>query len=174
MCDVLCMKETHKGHGAVRPRVPGMNIVAEIAHEQYGSILFILIPAHVLPFTMEEVMKGIKILKNNKYAGLDGMLCEQIKHIGLKALFWLKEMMSNMLVSKKFPSPCCKSKVIAILKPGKDTFLPESYRPISLLCHTYKKIVELNEKKGRWHNQKNGLPHESVPSSVLFNVYTND
>ena len=25
----------------VRPRVPGMNLVAEIAHEQYGSALFI-------------------------------------------------------------------------------------------------------------------------------------
>ena len=30
------------------------------------------------------------------------------------------------------------AKVIAILKPGKDSTLPKSYRPISLLCHTYK------------------------------------
>ena len=28
--------------------------------------------------------------------------------------------------------------MIAILKPGKDSTLPKSYRPISLLCHTYK------------------------------------
>ena len=40
-CDVLCMLETHRGPGAVRPRVPGMNLVAEIAHEQYGNVLFI-------------------------------------------------------------------------------------------------------------------------------------
>ena len=40
-CDVLCMQETHRGPGAVRPRVPGMNLVAEIAHEQFGSALFI-------------------------------------------------------------------------------------------------------------------------------------
>ena len=38
---VLCMQETHRGPGAVRPRVRGMNLVAEIAHEQYGSALFI-------------------------------------------------------------------------------------------------------------------------------------
>ena len=37
-CDVLCMQETHRG--AVRPRVPVMNLVTEIAHEQYGSALF--------------------------------------------------------------------------------------------------------------------------------------
>ena len=28
--------------------------------------------------------------------------------------------------------------MIAILKPGKDSTLPKSCRPISLLCHTYK------------------------------------
>ena len=162
------------------------------------------------------------------------------------------------------------SKVIAILKPGKDAFLPKSYRPISLLCHTYKLperrilnrinpitehtiikkqtgfragksctsqllyltqyiedgyekslttgtvfvdlsaaydtvnhrvlltklygmtedaefskliasmmrnrrfYVELNWKKRRCRNQKNGLPEVSVLLPVLFNVYTND
>ena len=40
-CDVLCMQETHRGHGAVRHRVNGMNLVAEIALEQYGSAFFI-------------------------------------------------------------------------------------------------------------------------------------
>ena len=35
------MQETHRGPGAVRPRVPGVNLVAAIAHEQYGSALFI-------------------------------------------------------------------------------------------------------------------------------------
>ena len=35
------MQETHRRPGAVRPSVPGMNLVAEIAHEQYGIALFI-------------------------------------------------------------------------------------------------------------------------------------
>ena len=42
-------------------------------------------------------MRGIKILKNNKSAGLDDMLCEQIKHLGPKAMVWLKEMMNNCI-----------------------------------------------------------------------------
>ena len=75
----------------------------------------------ISPFTMEELMKGIKILKNYQAADLDDILCEQIKHMGPKATVWLKEMMDYILVSKKFPKLWCKSKVIAILK----------------LCHTY-------------------------------------
>ena len=50
------------------------------------------------PFTTEELMKVIKILKNNKAAGSDDMLCEQIKHLGPKETVWLKEMMNNILV----------------------------------------------------------------------------
>ena len=34
------------------------------------------------PFLKEELLKGINALKNNKAAGLDDMLCEQIKHFG--------------------------------------------------------------------------------------------
>ena len=30
------------------------------------------------------------------------------------------------------------SEIIVILKPGKDSAIPKNYRPISLLCHTYK------------------------------------
>ena len=41
-------------------------------------------------------------------------------------------------MSRKFPKLWRKSKVIAILKPGKDSSLPKRYRPITLLCHTYK------------------------------------
>jgi hypothetical protein len=32
-----------------------------------------------------------------------------------------------------FPSVCTQSRVVSILKPGKDSAMPSSYRPISLL-----------------------------------------
>ena len=82
-------------------------------------------------------MKGINILKNNKAADFNDMISEQIKHLGPKAMVWLNEMMNNILVSKRFPKLWRKSKVIAILKPGKDSSLHKSYRPISLMYHTY-------------------------------------
>ena len=66
------------------------------------------------------------------------MLCEQIKHFGDATFRWLLQMMNSILKTQKFPKLWRKSKVIAILKPGKDSTLPKSYRPISRLCHTYK------------------------------------
>ena len=68
----------------------------------------------------------------------DDMLREQIKHFGEATLRWLLQMMNSILKTQKFPKLWRKSKVIAILKTGKDSTLPKSYRPISLLCHTYK------------------------------------
>ena len=74
-------------------------------------------------------MIGIIILKNS----LDDMLCEQIEHLGPKAMVWLKQMMNYILVSKKFPKLWRKSKLSAILKTDKDSSLHKNYRPISLL-----------------------------------------
>ena len=37
-------QETHRDHGAVRPRIPVIYTVAEITHEQYGSALCIRDP----------------------------------------------------------------------------------------------------------------------------------
>ena len=51
--------------------------------------------------------------------------------------------MNKILVSKRFPKLWRKSKVIAILKPGKYSSIPESYEPISLLCHTYKLLERM-------------------------------
>ena len=88
-------------------------------------------------------MKGIQILTNNKAAGLDDMLCDQNKHLELKSMVWIKEMMNNILVSKKFSKLWRKSKVISKLKLGKESSVRKSYRPTSLLCHTYKLLERM-------------------------------
>ena len=47
-------------------------------------------------------------------------------------------MVNNCVTQNKIPTIRGKSKIIAILKPGKNSATPKNYRPISLLCHTYK------------------------------------
>ena len=77
-------------------------------------------------------------LKNNKAAGRDDILVEQLKHLGPKAQKWLLTMLNICFMENKIPTIWRQSKIIAILKPGKDSSIPKNYRPISLLCHTYK------------------------------------
>ena len=69
-------------------------------------------------FTVAELEDGITALKNGKAPGLDDIQTELIRHLGPKARNWL-------------------------LKPGKDLSEAKSFRPIPLLCHTYKLFQRL-------------------------------
>ena len=92
----------------------------------------------VYPFTDEEYRKGIATLKNNKAAGIDDVQVEQLTRLGPRAHRWLHSMLNKCITENKIPKVWRQSRIIAILKPGKDASIPKSYRPISLLCHTYK------------------------------------
>lgn len=39
-CDVICVRETHRGKDHQRPEIPGMSLIAEIPHLKYGSAIF--------------------------------------------------------------------------------------------------------------------------------------
>ena len=68
----------------------------------------------------------------------DDILVEQLKHIGPKAHKWLLTMLNIYFMENKIPTIWRQSKIVAILKPGKDSSISKNYRPTSLLCHTYK------------------------------------
>ena len=92
----------------------------------------------VYPFGEEEYIRGIATLKNNKAAGIDDVLVEQLKDLGTKTHKWLLAMLNNCFTQNNIPTIWRNWKIIAILKHGKDSVTPKNYRPISLLCHTYK------------------------------------
>ena len=75
----------------------------------------------VIPFSEEEYRKGVAILKNNKAAGRDDVLVEQLNNLAPKAHRRLLPMLNKCLMENKIPS-----------------LWRQSYIPISLLCHTYK------------------------------------
>ena len=95
-------------------------------------------PSLVSAFSEEESRKGIAALKNNKATGIDDILVEQLKKLGPKAHKWLHTMLNTCFIENKIPKIWRQSKIIAILKPGKDSAIPKIYISISLLCHTYK------------------------------------
>ena len=66
-------------------------------------------------------------------------MVEQLKHLGPKVHKWLLTMLSLCFMENKIPTIWRQSNIIAIFKPRKDCSIPKNYRPISLLCHTYKR-----------------------------------
>ena len=95
-------------------------------------------PGHTRPMTMEELEKVISTLKPGKAIGLDNISTEQIKNFRPVTKKWLLQLYNHCLTTHKLPKIWKKAHVIALLKPGKDPSIPKSYRPISLLSHTYK------------------------------------
>ena len=55
----------------------------------------------VYPFSEGEYNKGVASLKNNKAAGRDDILVEQLKHLGLKAHKWLLTMPNICFMENK-------------------------------------------------------------------------
>ena len=53
------------------------------------------------PFSDEKYIKGIAALKNNKAAGREDILVEQLKHLGPKANKWLHPMLNVCMLHRK-------------------------------------------------------------------------
>ena len=85
-------------------------------------------------------------------------------------------MYNHCVEEKTVPNIWRKTKIIAILKPGKDPDNPKSFRPISLLCHTYKlleriilnRIVDLVD--GQLNNEQAGFRKGKSTTGQLLNL----
>lgn len=82
------------------------------------------------PFTIDEIVDAISHVKAGKAAGLDYIHPEFILNCGPKAIEWLTRFFNDVLLEKNVPPAFKKSKIIAILKPGKTSDKTENYRPI--------------------------------------------
>ena len=140
----------------------------------------------ILPFIQDEQYRnGIAALKN-KAAGRDDVVVEQLNHLGPNANIWLHKMLNVCFTGNKIWR---QSKIIGILKSGKDSAIPKNYRPISFLCHTYKlyeriilnRIAPLVEQRlikeqtgfSSGVNVLNDHPQSNIPP-VIWTLGSND
>ena len=94
-------------------------------------------------FTIEELRAAIKLLKQGNAPGPDGIHNEFILHCGDNMVSWLSMFFNRCYNSTHIPKTWRHTSVIALLKPVKPDMSPKSYRPISLLCTTYKLMERL-------------------------------
>ena len=95
------------------------------------------------PFTAEEVMEALSHTKSGTAMGYDNIAPEFLKHLGPRGVAWLASFLSRITLERNMPRIWRQSKVIAILKPGKDPHSASSYRPISLLSVCFKLLERL-------------------------------
>ena len=93
--------------------------------------------------SQREFAAALQNLKPGKAPGPDSICSELILHAGAALKSWLRDFLSSCLSRFKIPKIWRRALVVAIPKPGKPGGDPKSYRPISLLCVTYKILERL-------------------------------
>jgi hypothetical protein len=83
--------------------------------------------------TPDEVNSAIKCFKFSKAPGPNGIPNSALKHLPKQAVCFLGHVFKAVLLTHLFPLAWKHARVISILKPGKDTALPSSYRLIRVL-----------------------------------------
>ena len=89
-------------------------------------------------FSQREFVAALQHLKPGKAPGPDSICPEFILHAEAPLKSWLRDFLSSCLRRLKIPKIWRRALVIAIPKPAKPVGATKSYRPISLLCVSYK------------------------------------
>ena len=111
--------------------IPGLSEESKSLYEAYKK-------QHMSnPFDSTTLDTGNELI-SKKEAGIDDVLVEQLSNLGPRAHRWLNSMLNVCSTENRIPKLWRQAMIIAILKPSKDSAIPKSYRPISLLCHMYK------------------------------------
>ena len=94
-------------------------------------------------FTPEQTLAAIKKAKNSKALGPDDLSPVTLKHLGPNAINFLTEIFNKCMKDSIIPSIWKTAKIIPLLKPGKQSNLGPSYRPVSLLSPAIKILEAL-------------------------------
>ena len=96
-------------------------------------------------FSQREFTAALQHLKPGKAPDPDSICSEIILHVGAALKSWLRDFISSCLCRLKIPKIWRRALVVAIPKPTKPVGDPKSYeyRPISLLCVSYKILQRL-------------------------------
>ena len=94
-------------------------------------------------FTTDLVRRAIKSCRNSKAFGPDKLSIFHLKNLGPRAIEYITALFNLSITTCQIQEIWKSSLIIPIPKPGKDTSVGTSYRPISLLCPAAKVLESL-------------------------------
>ena len=126
----------------------------------------------VFSFTEVVYKKDIATLKNNNAAGIDDVLVEQLNKLGPRAHTWFHSMPYACFTYNRIPKVWRHSKIIVILKPGKDSGIPKCYRhvcipPMSLCARVILNRIAPSYERHIIQEQAGFRPGESCCKQLL-------
>jgi len=90
-----------------------------------------------IPLSKEDIEKGLRLLKNRKSPGPDGISNEMLKYGGTELILYLTQLFQQIVKLGDIPKTWKESIIIPLFKKGSKTN-PENYRGITLLNTTLK------------------------------------
>ena len=94
------------------------------------------------PIIKSEIQKAINMLKKNKAPGPDDIVAEMLKHGGDILVHKLLLLYNKMIEQRDTPSQMRLSEIVTLFKKG-DLLDCGNYRPITLLSHLYKLLMQI-------------------------------
>ena len=94
-------------------------------------------------FTSDLESRAIKSCRNSTALGQDKLIIFHLKHLRPRAIEYITALFNLSVTTCQIPTIWKSSMIIPIPKPGKNTSLGTSYRPISLFCPAAKVLDSL-------------------------------
>ena len=91
---------------------------------------------------LKELKKAIKMLKKNKAPGPDDLTVEMFEHGGETLHQRLLELLNCIIQHREVPTQLRLSEIVTLFKKG-DLLDCANYRPITLLSHIYKLLMQI-------------------------------
>ena len=133
--------------------------------------------AYNLPFTMQEFDAALKNSRNTA-PGPDDIPYEMLRHVCTETKLFIFELINRIWRDSSYPKIWEMATVLPFVKPGKDRFLPSSYRPIALtscLCKVMERMVNTRlmwvlERRGILSPAQSGFRKMKSTTDVLLRL----
>ena len=94
------------------------------------------------PILLSELLHALKVLSSDKAPGPDGITVEMLRAGGHYLHNQLLILLNTIIETRQIPSQLLLSEIVLLFKKG-DLLDCGNYRPISLLCHVYKLLLQI-------------------------------
>lgn len=113
-------------------------------------------------FTTSEFTTALRQCRRRSATGRDGISYQALQNLPLEGLTGLLQFFNSIWMTGKIPEEWKMSIIVPILKPGKPSYDPCSYRPVALTSCVAKLMERMIQNRMTWFLEK----HQLLPNEM--------